>query len=329
MTNTICKYRNVCERDMDLLFIEAFATDPCFPTLFLNKTSQSGKNNNVLSAERSKIDNGLGESDITIICDIEGKRHALLIEDKIDAPAMENQCERYSKRGHNAVKQGEYDSFDVFIVCPEKYRESNDEAKKYRNYVSYEECRDYFATKEDVHSKLWLQQICQAIETMKPEYKVTINDIAVDSFRQYAEYQKNYFPRLKLRNHVESNKVNGWWPSFIVPAKGMYILHKTDRDIVDLSISCAANRMNELMPIQQWLHDNVDSRIELARTGKSASFRIKVPKIHMGTKFEEWNRRDLNECFEVIQKLHDLAETFDRIDKVIFKRNDITQGMND
>ena len=323
MINTVCTYKNVSERDMDLLCIEAFATDPDFSMLFLD---MPGKKYSVISAERSKTDNGLGESDITIIYDIEGERHALLIEDKIDAPAMKNQHERYLKRAEKGVKQGEYDTFDVFVVCPEKYYESNNEAKKYENYVSYEKCRDYFATKEDVHSRLRLQQICQAIETMKSEYKVTINDIAVDSFRQYAEYQKKFFPRLNIHNHVESNKVNGWWPHFTVPAKGMYILHKTDRDVVDLSISGAAERINELLPIKRWLNDNVDSRIDLVPTGKSASFRIRVPKIHMGTEFEKWNKHDLNECFEVIQELHDLADMFDRIDKAFFKSKNSTQG---
>lgn len=33
----ICRYRNVSERDMDLLFMEAFATDPGFLSLFVDK----------------------------------------------------------------------------------------------------------------------------------------------------------------------------------------------------------------------------------------------------------------------------------------------------
>lgn len=315
---TVCKYRDVSERDMDLLFMEAFVTDHEFPKLFLEKTEQAGKPFDIIHAERSKVDNKLGESDLTIICSIEEKRFALLIEDKIDAIAMDNQYERYKKRGELAVQNGEYNNFAVFIVCPKKYRESNDEAKKYDYYVSYEECQEYFSRKEDAHSKLWNQQICQAIETMKPEYKVTINEIAVDSFRKYAEYQKEHFPRLKLQNHPESNTVNGWWPHFVVPAKGMYILHKTDRDAVDLTISGAASRMKDLLTVRHWLRDNVDRRIELEKTGKSASFRIRVPKIQMGVPFERWNMDELNSCFETIQELNDLAQLFKIIDEVVF-----------
>lgn len=130
MTKTICKYRNVSERDMDLLFMEAFATDPGFSKLFLSKTPYADLTFSILHAERSKVDNGLGESDLTVIYDIDGKRHALLIEDKIDAVAMPDQHGRYLKRGEKGVAAGEYDSFDVFIVCPDKYRSSNEEAAK-------------------------------------------------------------------------------------------------------------------------------------------------------------------------------------------------------
>ena len=184
----------------------------------------------------------------------------------------------------------------------------------------YEDCQEYFSRKEDAHSILWNQQISQAIETMKPEYKVTINEIAVNSFRKYAEYQREHYPQLKLQNHPESNTVNGWWPHFIVPAKGMYILHKTDRDVVDLTISGAASRIKELLPVRQWLHDNFDRRIELEKTGKSASFRIRLPKIQMDVPFDKWNMDDLNYCFEAIQELNDLAQMFEKIDEVIFIR---------
>ena len=40
---TVCKYRDVSERDMDLLFMEAFVTDPDFSKLFLEKTEHAGK----------------------------------------------------------------------------------------------------------------------------------------------------------------------------------------------------------------------------------------------------------------------------------------------
>ena len=106
---TVCKYRNVSERDMDLLFMEAFATDTKFVELFIKQTRFHGKSFEVIHVERSKIDSGLGETDnITLIFDVEGQRHGFLIEDKNDAVAMPDQHERYVKRGRKGIENGEY-----------------------------------------------------------------------------------------------------------------------------------------------------------------------------------------------------------------------------
>ena len=123
------------ERDMDLLFVESVSTDPGFCSLLLNKTDLAGKPFQVLCAELSKSDSDLGESDITVVVDIEGIRYGLLIEDKIDAIAMSEQYDRYAKRGQKGVANNEYAGYDVFIVCPERYRNTNAEAMKYEHFV--------------------------------------------------------------------------------------------------------------------------------------------------------------------------------------------------
>jgi hypothetical protein len=145
----ICKFRNISERDMDLLFMEAFATDPCFVRLFLEQTSHLGKPFEVVHIEQSKMESGLGETGITVICNIDGEKYVLLIEDKIDAIAMPEQHDRYVKRGQKGVANNEYAGFDVFIVCPERYRNTNAEAMKYEHFVSYEKCREYFSRRTD------------------------------------------------------------------------------------------------------------------------------------------------------------------------------------
>ncbi len=126
----IYKYRNVSERDMDLMFMEAIATDPDFAKLFMIQTEHSEKTYKVIHAERSKVDSGLGETDITVICEIDGKKHALLIENKIDAIAMPEQHDRYVKRGQKGITKKNMISltFLLFvrkgIVTPMKKQES-------------------------------------------------------------------------------------------------------------------------------------------------------------------------------------------------------------
>ena len=152
--------------------------------------------------------------------------------------------------------------------------------------MSYEECRDYFAAKNDAHSKMRYQQICQALDTMKAEYKVDVNEIAVDSFQKYLDYQRAYFPRLKSLNKADSKKVNGWWPQFSAGSKDLYIIHKTNKNYVDLTINGSADRFAELQVIEKWLHDGGHTSITLVKTGKSAAFRIMTPEIKMSKPFE-------------------------------------------
>lgn len=315
----VCKYRNVSERDMDLLFMEAFATDPGFISLFVSKIGKPDTSCTVISAERSKIDQGLGKSDITVIYENGGNKLALLIEDKIDAIAMPDQHGRYIKRGEKGKACGEYIQYNVFVLCPERYRETNEEAAKYENFVSYEECRDYFAARSDAHSQLWFQQISQALETMKAEYKIDINEIAVDSFKKYLEYQKTYYPRLKSLNQANKKEMNGWWPFFAGISKDVYIIHKTNFNCVDLTINGAADRIAQLQIIEKWLHDGGHTDITIVKTNKSAAFRIMVPEINMDKPFETWKMGNLNRCFEAIQELYDLATMFAVIDEVVIR----------
>lgn len=99
----------------------------------------------------------------------------------------------------------------------------------------------------------------------------------------------------------------------------MYILHKTDRNCVDLTISGAVGKLGELAIVLKWLHDSGHTDLILERTGKSAAFRIETPDIKMYRPFETWNLADLDTCFEVIQELSDLAGMFAIINSVMFK----------
>ena len=153
-----CSFSTVHERDMDILFLEALVSDQGFTELVLSKTGFSGQAFLVLSVALSETEPDLGESDITIVLRIGDTRVGLLIEDKVDAIAMPDQHLRYRKRGERGVQKGKYDTFEIFIFCPEKYYASNSEAPKYEHYISYEKIKDYFDGKDDVISKVRSQQ---------------------------------------------------------------------------------------------------------------------------------------------------------------------------
>ena len=139
------KFRDILEHDMDMLILEEFACSNKFAKIFLNKVGID--NAIVISTWQSKTDNELGESDMTVVFDCDGKKIALLIEDKIDAIAMPEQPSRYSLRGDKGIQDGDYDNYYVFIVAPRQYLDINEKAKEYPNRVSYEELKEYFEQK--------------------------------------------------------------------------------------------------------------------------------------------------------------------------------------
>ena len=170
-----CIFDTVRERDMDLLFMESIASDTEFVKTILQVASLPTDNFKVISVHLSKTELDLGESDITAIVEIDKTRYGILIEDKIDAIAMDNQYGRYIERGKLGMKNGEYEDFKIFVFSPKKYHDNNNEALKYDYFISYEEHLEYFKQKEDLLSRVRCQQLEQAITKAKTPSSVTLN----------------------------------------------------------------------------------------------------------------------------------------------------------
>ena len=100
----IIQFDGIYERDMDLLFMRKLAQDKAFlRRFFLMGEELSAKGYDKADFSIEKVAHSVttedGESDIEAVLLIEGKKVALLIEDKIDAVAMPDQAARYSLRG--------------------------------------------------------------------------------------------------------------------------------------------------------------------------------------------------------------------------------------
>ena len=88
------QWHGVSERDMDLLFLEDFALNEDFLNLFLQKIGNTELfSYKIVSEEVSLADAALGESDLTIVLEKDGRNVALLIENKIHAIAQPRQYE--------------------------------------------------------------------------------------------------------------------------------------------------------------------------------------------------------------------------------------------
>ena len=299
-------FGTVLERDMDLMFLNAFGTDDAFLKLFTDKTDLPKADYKVKEIYLSKSDKD-GESDITVIIEANGLKYGLLIEDKIDAIDMRNQPERYEKRGNSGVKNGEYTKYYVFIVCPEKYYQNNEAAKRYPHRVLYEEIRDYLKDKTDPVSLIHYQEISQAIIKAKKPPKVEIDENANRFTRAYKEYQEENYPNLDL---TTSKDVNGYWAHYRTRFGLVYLYHKITDGKVDLTFNRAGDHLDKLEIVAKWLREHGIDKVAVAKTGKSGVLRISVPKLNMDIPFEDNDEADIEKCFKAISELIDVANVF-------------------
>lgn len=299
-----CSFNAVHERDMDILFLESLASDPDFTKMVLSKTRFSGKDFRVISAALSETEPDLGETDISIVLQIDDLRVGLLIEDKVDAIAMPDQHLRYHKRGEKGIQKGKFDTYEVFIFCPQKYFDNNAEAKKYENFIPYEDMKTFFDAKNDVISRVRSQQLEQAIERAKKPPETNVDDAANLFFNKYKAYQKEYYPDLDLRT---SDKSNGWWPHYSTRLGDVYIYHKRPEGFVDLTFPNAAGKLDILQNMASWLRSHDVSNVVAVKTGRAAALRIEVPKMPLKAVFENIDPVDVKKSFDAIQTLADFA----------------------
>ena len=295
----------VYERDIDLLVIEEIVSNKEFANIFFSKIGM--RDNEVLKAYHSLTHISLGESDITIVIKNGERKHALLIENKIDAIAMKNQFMRYQKRGCLGIEKQEYDSFDIFIICPKEYLAVNEEAKLYPYWVTYEEFVEYFSNKDDYRSDYKLTVIKKALEKKSTGYQVIEHKTITRFWESYYDFQEQNFPHLYLNRIKGPRGSRAYWPIFKTDNKKIKIMHKADRGYVDLTFEGTGENINY---IRKLLKDKLDDDMTIEKTSKSTSVRIKVPKINFEGDFYHYIE-ELFKVFEAINRLHFFANELD------------------
>ena len=290
---------NVYERDIDLYIINKFINDSKFKELFLEKINC--KNYQVCKCLHSFSDEH-GESDIIIILENDNRKIGLLIEDKINAIAMPKQYERYILRAEKQKHEGLFDNYYIFIIAPKSYIDSNTEAKKYDNKISYEEILDYISG--DVYGESLIKK---AIEEKKKGYDVVENKAVTLFWEKYYEMVENRFSDLKLNRYEGARGSDANWPIFFTPIEKIQIFHKSDRGFVDLTIRSVSQYYFEVYDI---VKNVLKENMTLQKTGKSLAIRIRVPKIDFEKDFKE-QEENVIKCLEVVRELQKFMRKID------------------
>lgn len=303
-TNVYYDFKDVRERDMDFMMMEEFCASQEFANLFLKKVGKSGAE--VVRVYHSKYEKHMGESDMIVVCMWQGKRHALLIEDKIDADAMPYQSSRYFDRAEEEVLKGEYDTYDIFITAPELYLRTNSEARLYPNSVSYEEMEEYMQKKTDARYQFKLQMIGKALGRQQHGYEA-VEHVKVSSFWEgYLLEMQNGYQHLVCTNADKVHCANSHWVNFKSPCAGSKIVHKAKQGYVDLQFEGMGDKLEVLeAALARVYADTNGAKVE--RASKSGSIRILCPALDFKGRYED-QARNIRICLKVIDRIYNIAK---------------------
>ena len=282
------------ERDVDLVLVRAFADNNRVARLFLDKEDV------ILEVHHSAMELH-GESDLQVVVDRKGKRHAILIEDKVDAQAQPEQYFRYCQRGQRGQEEARWADYTVYIAAPQKYLESDEEAKKYPHQVSYEDIhRELLQLNDPVSLAIIETALAKSAGSLPP-----VVDEAVTAFwENYYDYQAKHAPHLKLHINRGPKGPNATWPDFKTILPNDKILHKSEQGNVDLQFRGWAEKISELT---QALQPYLDADMRICKAGESAVVRIFVPVMDFSKPFVQYEQQ-IASVFKAVEKLNQLAE---------------------
>ncbi len=304
-------YRNrininyIAERDIDFLVLQEFFSNRDFSRLFMDRLGITEFE--ILEVAHSVLDISLGETDMMVVFEHQYKRACLLIENKIDALAMPEQYNRYYARATKLLEQKMYDSFYIFIIAPESYLMSNQEAKKYPYQISYEEIHAFFTQRDNLRYHFQAHLIQNAISKKKMGYQ-PIEHISVTKFwESYYKYTEDFFPHLKL-NRIEGPRgVKAVWPWFDTNHPQVKIAHKSDKGFVDLTFF---GIKEQYFHFREQTLEYLDQEMKILLTGKSIAVRIVVPIIDFKEDFNSSNV-EIHQALEAVDKLNKLSDKID------------------
>lgn len=226
----------------------------------------------------------LGESDLLWLVQAGGGRHLAMIENKINAAAQPQQCQRYARRGQSYVEEGICTDYRTVLIAPSRYHTAD--AAGYEHRIDYETIRTWF--QEALHddraqfvTKLLEAAVTKATSVPPPDPKIT-------EFRMKTwELAEREFPELNIDRPGETReawviqKYDGYYiklKSFSTAADGFY------RSVVDLELPGQAG---EVEPLRHSLaRDLAELNATIEPAGKSAAIRIEVPCVNP-PEFEE------------------------------------------
>ena len=291
-------FERVFERDLDLLMMNLFSRGSKACDLFYEKI---GMDPGEITEIKHSVKTVFGESDLEVWFTKDGKRYALLIEDKINASAQPDQQQRYEQRKEDYRKLGMEDGF-VFLVAPNAYISSNGEASKYDSTVDFDELLPALQRENDAFA-------CAILECGKMKFtdSKTPDEKVTDFWLAYIAYFQSQ-GKLGLNDSVRTRSANSVWPTFRTTLPGTVIQHKSIVNSeqvgwVDLQFTGKAEQAAKLSKLlQPYLDVDMCPRV----TGNSYSVGIKQEPMYFSESFEKYTDQ-MELIYDAVSRLQGLT----------------------
>lgn len=277
----------VCERDLDLFFLEELSSSADFSRWFLDQTTTIRVRAAVLVDIRRSVTQSNGESDLEATYALEdGSRLRLLIENKIDAGLQVEQAVRYRQRAATYVAQGVCESAQTVLVAPARYFGGAENRRGFDARLTYEGVLGWI-NECDVGTRAnYKRALLQAaIEKCTHGYQAEADAPVTEFWRAYWRVARAVAPDLEM-NEPFAKPAGAYFISFRPPLlpKNVEICHKLLHGNVDLQIGGWGSRIPELTVIVGKL---LTPGMAVAKANKSAVIRIQVSTLNAARPFAE------------------------------------------
>lgn len=300
----IISISGVCERDIDLLFVEEFRSSMDFCSWFCRKTIGSGfKLGQVLAVQRS-VTQSAGESDIELsFTDAGNAPWRLLIENKVDAALQPQQAARYHTRGSTYRSRGDCIDFRTVLLAPERYLGTPLDLKGFGCAITYESVVEWYLSNNSLGERkaYKIELLTRAIEKSTLGYQPNTDQSVSYFWRQYHSMAWEHAPELQMP--VPPPKPSGagfiYFPSPLLPS-GVTLCHKLPHGNVDLQFAGMGTLVHSLHDI---FSKHVNTDMGFQKANKSGVIRLNVPPLNTAIVFSE-QRTAVLEGILAAKRLH-------------------------
>lgn len=274
-----------CERDIDLLLMEEFASSPSFGAWFLARVGLKDRSN-LLEVARS-VTTSNGESDLELTLESLDGIQKVLIENKVDAQFQPKQAERYRERAEVYMSTGACKSALTVLVAPEAYVTNSEDFRGFDRHVSLEAIEGWFRESPDVNIRREHKctLLARTIERSGSGWTLIPDAPCTAFWLAYWELADRLAPELEMPR-PKVKPADSTFVYFRPPGLGkqVAIVHKLTYGNVDLQF---AGMGANTAALKTQYSNALEPGMIIDRATKSGVVRIRVPPLNVALPLSE------------------------------------------